>query len=267
MSASAAQQGRASILVCNDDGINAPGLQSLVTALRDLGDIVVVAPKDETSAIGHAITIRDPVRVSRWQLLEPNEDVLAWAVGGTPVDCLKLAINQLLSKPPDLVVSGINLGSNTAANVVYSGTVGAATEACMMGIQAVAVSLCTWTGQDFAGSQHFAELIVRKVLRDELPAGVVLNVNVPAIPLEHIEGVRVTRLALSRWQEEFVRRSDPAEQPYFWYTGEFVNLDAGLDTDVAAVEGGYVSVTPLHFDRTAHQHLALIRGWINGLPD
>ena len=251
--------GRApSILVCNDDGIDAPGLQALVTRLRGLGNVTVVAPKEETSAVGHAITIHDPVRVSKWQLPTPNEDIVAWAVGGTPVDCLKLSINQLLPQRPDLVVSGINRGSNTAANVVYSGTVGAATEACMMGIQSVAFSLCTWTGRDFTASCHYADRIVRKILRNRLPTGVVLNVNVPAIPLADIKGVRVTRLALSRWEEEFVRRADPSEQPYFWYSGEFVNLDEGLDTDVAAVEGGYVSLTPLHFDRTAHQHLASV---------
>ncbi len=261
------KEGMPAILVCNDDGIDAPGLQSLVTALRGLGKITVVAPKEETSAVGHAITIHDPVRVTKWQLPAPNEDIVAWAVGGTPVDCLKLSMNQLLPKRPDLVVSGINLGSNTAANVIYSGTVGAATEACLMGIQSVAMSLCTWTGNDFQSSRHYAELIVRKVLRERLPSGVVLNVNVPPLPLSDIKGMRVTRLASSRWEEDFVRRADPAEQPYFWYTGEFVNLDDGLDTDVAAIEGGFVSITPLHFDRTAHQHLASLRGWVNGLSD
>ena len=249
------------ILVCNDDGIDAPGIRSLVSVLRDLGEVVVVAPLDEQSAVGHAITIHSPVRARPWHLPGSNGDVLAWAIAGTPADCIKLAVNRLLPKRPDLVVAGINHGSNTAVNVIYSGTVGAAAEACMLGIPSVAVSLCTWDKHDFSPSAHFAERLARTVLSEGIPPGHLLNVNIPPRPLADIRGILVTRLARSRWEESFIERTDPFDLPYFWYSGKFVNLDTGESTDVDAVDKGYVSVTPLQLDLTAHAFMGTLRSW------
>ena len=249
------------ILVCNDDGIDAPGILALVSILRPMGDVVVVAPLDEQSAVGHAITIHNPVRVRPWRFHSTNGETKAWAIAGTPADCIKLAVNRLLPRKPDLVVSGINHGSNTAVNVLYSGTVGAASEACMLGIQAVAVSLCTWDKHDFSAAAYYAGRLVRKVLSEGIPPGLLLNVNIPPLPLADIKGVRVTRLAHSRWEESFIERMDPFDLPYYWYSGEFVNLDTGEHTDIDAVDRGYVSVTPIQLDLTAHAYINALRGW------
>ena len=261
MSCNLSDGDRPVILVCNDDGIDAPGIRSVTSVLRDLGEVVVVAPLDEQSAVGHAITIHNPVRARPWHLPGSNGDVLAWAIAGTPADCIKLAVNRLLPKRPDLVVAGINHGSNTAVNVIYSGTVGAAAEACMLGIPSLAVSLCTWDKHDFSPSAHFARQLVQRVLCEGLPPGLLLNVNIPPRPLEEIRGILVTRLARSRWEEAFIERTDPFDFPYFWYSGKFVNLDTGDSTDVDAIDKGYVSVTPLQLDLTAHDFLGKLRSW------
>ena len=248
------------ILVSNDDGIDAPGLFALAQAMSELGEVFVAAPLFEQSAVGHAITIRDPVR-AREVRLDLGPGVKAYSVKGTPADCVKLAVNQLLPRRPDLVVSGINQGPNTAVNVIYSGTVSAATEAAILGIDSIAFSLCAWKGGDFAPSQHFARQIARTVLAQGLPPGILLNVNVPAVPLEDIRGVMPTRQARSRWDESFHERVDPNDQPYYWLTGTFINLDEGENTDLAAIENGYVSVTPIHYDLTAHEFLGRLGEW------
>lgn len=249
------------ILVCNDDGIDAPGIRALAAAMDALGEVWVVAPVSEQSAVGHAITVRDPVRARPWPFEVPSGKAEAYAVTGTPADCVKLALNQLLPRPPALVVSGINRGPNTAVNVIYSGTVSAATEASILGIDAVAVSLCSWEGGDYEPAAHFAGRIAERVLRDGLPPGILLNVNVPALPAEEIGGILATRQARSRWEESFSARTDPFDQPYYWLSGRFVNLDEGDNTDLAAVENGYVSVTPIQHDLTAHQHLETLQHW------
>lgn len=250
--------GRPVILISNDDGIDAPGIRMLASALVGLGELYVVAPMTEQSAVGHAITVRDPVRARPWPF-EAADVAAAYAVTGTPADCVKLAIDKLVPRRPDLVVSGINQGPNAAVNVIYSGTVSAATEAAILGIDAVAVSLCQWRGGDFGPAGRYARRIAANVLREGLPPGVLLNVNVPALPLDEIRGVAVTRQAHSRWEESFVDRVDPSNQPYYWLTGRFVNLDEGADTDLAAIDNGYVSVTPLHYDLTAYEALEALR--------
>ena len=249
------------ILLCNDDGITAPGLQALATALDGLGDLVVVAPESEQSAAGHAITVRDPVRANKVDFDGLAGDVPAWAVTGTPTDAVKLACHELLDERPNLVVSGINHGPNTAVNVLYSGTVSAATEASVLGIDAVAVSLCDWSSEDFTGAKRWARRIARLVLRSGLPRGVLLNVNVPAVPADDLNGVAVTRQADSKWEEGFDARTDPAGRPYYWLAGTFVDLDDGQATDTSAVEEGYVSVTPIQHDMTAHSALDTLRDW------
>ncbi len=249
------------ILVSNDDGIDAPGIHALVAALQGLGDIHVVAPEREQSAVGHAITVREPVRAHRWEFRSPGGPVSAWAVSGTPADCVKLALNQLLPRRPSLVVSGINQGANTAVNVIYSGTVSAATEGTILGIDSMAISLCSWESRDFEASGHLARRLAEKVLREGLPPGILLNVNIPPGPLSAIRGIRVTRQARARWEEEFVERRDPFNRPYYWLGGKFVKLEEGEDTDLTAVESGYVSVTPIHYDLTAYEALAYLRQW------
>ena len=256
-----APDARPHILLCNDDGIRAPGIQALADALDPLADLSVVAPESEQSAVGHAITVRDPVRAHEVEFSAPSGPVPAWAVAGTPTDSIKLACHELLEEEPDLVVSGINHGPNTAVNVLYSGTVSAATEASILGIDAVAISLCDWSAEDFSVAGRWARRIVRLVLRTGLPTGVLLNVNVPALPAEEIQGVAVTRQARSRWEEGFDTRTDPADREYYWLAGTFVDLDDGQETDTTAVDRGYISVTPIQHDLTAHDALEALRDW------
>lgn len=251
------------VLVCNDDGIDAAGIAALAAALDGLGTLAVVAPFEEQSAVGHAITVRDPMRVHVWQFDGPSGEVWARAVTGTPADCVKIAAQKLLPRPPDLVVSGINHGPNTAVNILYSGTVSAATEATILGIPSVAVSHQAWRPEDFEPAGLVARQIAERVLDDGLPEGVLLNVNVPD---GEPRGVRVTRQARARWEEEFEERRDPFDRPYYWLGGKFVDLDDGGDTDLAAIEAGYVSVTPLQLDLTAHDHLDLARSLIDPVP-
>ena len=243
------------ILICNDDGITAPGIIALASAVQDLGLVYVVAPASEQSAVGHAITVRQPVRAHEW--IMPGEMNLAgaFAVSGTPADSIKLAVNRLLPRKPDLVLSGINRGPNTAVNVIYSGTVSAATEASILGVGAVALSLCDWGASDYETAGRIARRVALQVLSDGLPPGILLNVNIPYIPYDEIRGIQITRQARSRWEESFGERRDPFDQPYFWLTGRFVNLDEGENTDLAAVESGYVSISPLHHDLTAYEYM------------
>ncbi len=249
------------ILISNDDGIDAPGIIALVAALQGLGELHIVAPINEQSAVGHAITIRSPVRTRPWSLPESVECVAAHAVTGTPADCVKIAVDKLLPRAPDLVVSGINQGPNTAVNIIYSGTVSAATEASILDIDSIAFSLCSWTRSDFETAGRIARLIAEKVLDQGLPDGVLLNVNVPDLPYQEIAGIEITRQARSMWEESFVERVDPYNERYYWLSGTFVNLDEGHNTDLAAIDRGYVSVTPIHHDLTAYRHLDELSKW------
>jgi len=252
------------ILISNDDGIDAPGIRALAAALDGLGELLVVAPAQEQSAVGHAITVRMPVRAHERTMDVPSGTVRAYAVTGTPADCIKLAVTQLVPRPPALIVSGINRGPNTAVNVIYSGTVSAATEGAILGLDAMAVSLCKWEADnalDYEASGRYARRMAERVLAEGLPPGVLLNVNVPPLPYRDIRGVAITRQAKSRWEESFEARTDPLQRPYYWLAGEFVNLDDGDNTDIEAIEEGYVSATPLQLDLTAHDHLQTLRGW------
>lgn len=261
MESSANGQARPLILICNDDGIDAPGIWALASALDGLGDLYVVAPESEQSAVGHAITVRDPVRAHSHAFEVPSGPIPAWAVTGTPADCIKLGANQLLPRMPDLVVSGINQGPNTAVNVIYSGTVSAATEGAILGIDAIAFSLCAWRGGNFEAAGRIARQVTQRVLRTGLPDSVLLNVNIPDRAVEDLSGMRVTRQARSRWAEGFDERKDPFDRPYYWIAGEFVNLDEGDNTDLEAIEDGFVSITPLQLDLTAHEFLNDLNTW------
>jgi 5'-nucleotidase len=251
------------ILLTNDDGIDARGIASLAAALDGAGVLAVVAPTEERSAVGHAITVRDPLRASAWPFEVPSGPIWARAVNGFPADCVKLAVQKLLPRRPDLVVSGINHGPNTAVNVIYSGTVSAATEAAILGLPSIAFSHCSWDPDaDFEAAGRFARIIVERVLEQGIPPGILLNVNVPDLAFDDVRGVEITRQARARWEEAFDERRDPFNRPYYWLGGEFVNLDTGADTDLAAIENGYVSITPLQHDLTAHDEIAGLNRWL-----
>jgi len=250
------------ILLTNDDGIDARGITALAAALDGMGTLAVVAPTEERSAVGHAITVRDPLRAHAWPFEAPSGPVWARAVNGFPADCVKLAVQKLLPRRPDLVVSGINHGPNTAVNVIYSGTVSAATEAAILGVPAIAISHGSWDPDaDFECAGRYARIVAERALTEGIPPGLLLNVNTPDLAFEDTRGIKVTRQARARWEEEFQERRDPFNRPYYWLGGEFVNLDEGTDTDLAAIEKGFVSLTPLQHDLTAHDELERLASW------
>ncbi|MBP6732408.1 MAG: 5'/3'-nucleotidase SurE [Chitinophagales bacterium] len=244
------------ILVVNDDGITAPGIRALVNAVKDLGEVVVVAPDSPQSAKGHAITISEPLRLTE---VNTFGDIKAFKCSGTPVDCVKLAKDKVLHRLPDLCVSGINHGSNSSINIIYSGTMSAAMEASIEGVASVGFSLCDYHHDaDFTAAAHYAKLIAEQILKFGLPKHSLLNVNIPKLPLSEIKGMKIARQALAKWEEEYVERTDPFGRKYYWLTGKFVNYDQGHDTDEFALANGYVSVVPVQHDLTAHHVIPFI---------
>ena len=239
------------ILITNDDGVTAPGILNLIDAVKDLGKIVVVAPDKPQSGMGHAITIGSPLRLQKVKI--PGiED--AYSCTGTPVDCVKLAVDKVLRRKPDLCLSGINHGANHSINVIYSGTMSAAVEAAIESIPSVGFSLLDFSlDADFSGARKYARMIVEKLLQSKLDKHMVLNVNFPAIPQELIKGIKICRQAYAKYVEDFVERQDPHGKKYYWLTGEFVNFDKGKDTDVWALANNYVSVVPVQFDLTNYE--------------
>ncbi|HEV8285647.1 MAG TPA: 5'/3'-nucleotidase SurE [Chitinophagaceae bacterium] len=236
------------ILITNDDGITAPGLHNLVEAVKDLGKVVVVAPDKPQSGMGHAITIGTPLRLHK---VNAFENVEAWQCSGTPVDCVKLAVDKILHRKPDLCLSGINHGANHSINVIYSGTMSAAVEAAIESIPSVGFSLLDYNIEaDFGGARKYVRIIVEKLLHKKQDKHMVLNVNIPAVPAELIRGIKVCRQAYAKYEEDFIERNDPNGRRYYWLTGEFVNFDKGKDTDVWALANQYVSVVPVQFDLT-----------------
>lgn len=246
------------ILICNDDGIDAPGIHALAEELKKIARVTVVAPDRQQSAVGHAITMNYPLRAVPFH---KNGEFFGYAVDGTPADCVKLAVKFLLKEKPDLVVSGINHGSNTAINIIYSGTVSAATEGTILGIPSIAVSLTTYAAADFRYAARIAARLARMVAERGLPQGTLLNVNVPALPEKEIRGIKITAQGKSSWEDTFDVRRDPANREYFWLTGHMNVTDTDPDTDQVAVLEGYVSVTPIHYDITDHDQCARMRIW------
>lgn len=237
------------ILVTNDDGVSAPGLRALVQAMTEIGNVVVVAPDKPQSGMGHAITIGDPLRIEKVHLFGQIE---AYQCSGTPVDCVKLAKDKILHRNPDLCVSGINHGSNSSINVIYSGTMSAAVEACIESIPAIGFSLLDYSFEaDFSAAAHYAKIISQLLLKNTLPHGTLLNVNFPKLPLDEIKGIKVCRQAVAKWQEDYDERVDPRGKKYYWLTGKFVSSDKGEDSDEWALNQGYVSVVPVQYDLTA----------------
>lgn len=238
------------ILITNDDGVSAAGIRSLVEAVKHLGKVVVVAPDKPQSGMGHAITIGQPLRLYEVDLFE---GVSAYSCSGTPVDCVKLAVDKILHRKPDICLSGINHGSNHSINVIYSGTMSAAMEASIESIPAVGFSLMDYSASpDFTASQHYARLIVEKMLHSKLQQHFLLNVNIPKLGLDEIKGFKICKQAYAKYEEKFIEREDPHGRKYYWLTGEFVNFDKAKDSDVWALANNYVSVVPVEFDLTAY---------------
>ena len=247
------------ILVTNDDGVTAPGIRTLIRIMNSLGDVVVVAPDSPQSGMGHAITIHDTLRCS--PLVHDAGPQTEYACTGTPVDCVKLAVHEILGRRPDLIVSGINHGSNASVNVIYSGTMSAAVEGAMQKVPSIGFSLLDYSWEaDFSQAEPFIKQIAQSVLAKGLPAGVCLNVNIPKATEEPYAGIKVCRQTMGHWEEDFDKRIDPTGKPYYWMRGAFVDSDGGDDSDIWALEHHYLSVVPIHFDLTAHYALAPVHG-------
>lgn len=246
------------ILVTNDDGIAAPGIRSLVESAKEIGEVIVVAPDSPQSGMGHAITIDDPIRLRKVQVFEGIE---SYECSGTPVDCVKLAKNIVLKdREIDLCVSGVNHGSNASINIIYSGTLSAAMEASLEHIPSIGFSLLDYSfDADFEASRPYVKALMRYVLQHGMVDGSLLNVNIPSLPTSQIKGMRVCRQADARWVEEFQEARDPRGQPYYWLTGRFVNDDYEEDTDIWALQNGYISVVPSMHDLTNYRAMKGIK--------
>ncbi|MFC4391791.1 5'/3'-nucleotidase SurE [Flavobacterium quisquiliarum] len=252
------------ILVTNDDGILAPGIRALISVMETIGDVIVVAPDKPQSAMGHAITINNTLFLDK---ISKDDDAIAeYSCSGTPVDCVKLAVNEILKRKPDLCVSGINHGSNSSINVIYSGTMSAAVEAGIEGIQSIGFSLLDFDwNADFEPIKSFVKRITLETLQNKLPPGVVLNVNFPKLKESEIKGIKVCRQAKAYYAQKFDKRQTPFGKDYYWLAGKFINEDQGEDTDEWALANGYVSVVPVQFDLTAHHSIQQLNTWkLNG---
>lgn len=248
------------ILVTNDDGISAPGIKALIEVVSEIGAVTVVAPDKPQSAMGHAITINSTLFIN--EVSTKNANIKEYSCSGTPVDCVKLAVNEILHQKPDLCVSGVNHGSNSSINVIYSGTMSAAVEAGIEGIPAIGFSLCDYEwNADFEAIKPFIKKIILNVLTNKLPEGVVLNVNFPKLKTHQIKGIKICRQAKAIWMEKFDKRKTPQGKDYYWLTGEFVNQDQGEDTDEWALANGYISIVPVQYDLTAHHAIQQLNNW------
>lgn len=250
------------ILVTNDDGITAPGLRSLVRFMKEIGEVVVVAPDSPQSGMGHAITLDSTLFSKKMKFDLENGGDREYSCSGTPADCVKLALQELLDRKPDICVSGINHGSNSSINVIYSGTMSAAIEAGIEGIPAIGFSLCDYSwNADFEQAGDAIKKIVKEALENGVPKDVVLNVNIPKLEKDELKGIKICRQARANWKERFDKRTNPMGREYYWLTGEFELLDKGEDTDEYALANGYISVVPTQFDLTAHHAIQDLNEW------
>jgi 5'-nucleotidase len=246
------------ILITNDDGVFAPGIRFLSQVASKYGEIVVVAPDKPQSGMGHAITINATLRLQKTNYHNASIEM---ACSGTPVDCVKMAVNHVLKRRPDLVLSGINHGSNSSINVIYSGTMSAAIEGALEGSRSIGFSLCDYSiDADFTPCESFVSSLIEKALSHSMPKGVCLNVNLPKLAANAIKGIKVVRQAKAQWIERFEERKDPYGRDYYWLTGEFVNFEPeSTDTDEWALANGYVSVVPTMVDLTAHGAISQLK--------
>jgi 5'-nucleotidase len=251
------------ILLTNDDGIYAPGLRALRKELLPLGSVTVVAPATEQSAAGHSVTLLNPLLVSEvFEETDGEKSFLGWAVEGRPADCVKLALLELLPDPPDVIISGLNAGSNAGINVLYSGTVAAAIEGAFYRFTAIAVSLeYDKKIYDFPGAARYARQVIQQILANRPAPGSLINVNIPVLEHGPIRGVRVVPQNVTPYQEKFDRRVNPRGRTYFWTNPEFSCPEPHPDTDVAALAEQYITVTPLKFDLTDHARMGAMKDW------
>ena len=241
------------IFITNDDSLHAKGIAALVEAARPFGEIVVIAPDKPQSGMGHAITINHPLCLQKATIFH---DIEAYACSGTPVDCVKLGVYEVLHRKPDLVLSGINHGANSSTNVLYSGTMSAAVEGAMEHIPSIGFSYCDYDAEaDFTAAQWVASQLIPKVLKEGLPLGVCLNVNIPKCKIEELKGIEVCRQAYAFWEDRFDKRLDQFGKPYYWLTGTFDSREEATDTDLHYLDQGYATVVPTQFDLTAHQSI------------
>ena len=248
------------ILVTNDDGIYSPGIAALVDVMKELGDVVVIAPDKAQSGMGHAITINSTLRMNKVKIYGVLHE---YSCTGTPVDCVKLAVNKILHRKPDLCVSGINHGLNMSISVIYSGTMSAAVEGAIEGIPSIGFSLGDYSLEaDFTAAKKIVKTIAKNVLENGLPADVCLNVNIPKAPAMELKGIKICRQTRGNWIEELDERKDPSGNQYFWLTGKFQNFEPHAeDSDVWALKHNYVSIVPVQFDMTSHQSINFLKGW------
>lgn len=247
------------IFVTNDDGIFAKGIASLVEAVQPFGEVVVIAPDKPQSGMGHAITINSILRMNRSEIFG---EITAYTCTGTPVDCVKLGIYELMKRKPDLIVSGINHGDNASTNVLYSGTMSAAVEGAIENIPSIGFSLADFHADaDFTGAKIIVEKMVQTVLSNKMPEGTCLNVNIPSIPAEKIKGIKICRGAHAMWADSFDKRLDQFGNPYFWMSGQFEAADKTEDTDLWALENDFASIVPIQFDMTAYRAIENLKSW------
>ncbi len=251
------------ILITNDDGVSAPGIAALVEAVKDLGKVVVIAPDKAQSGMGHAITIGSPLRMTRVHNF--GDEIESYSCNGTPVDCVKLAVDKILHRKPDICISGVNHGANHSINVIYSGTMSAALEAAIESIPSVGFSLLDYSlDADFSGAKKYARLIVGQILNSKtIDKHLCLNVNFPAVNVKDLKGLKLCRQAYAKYEEDFMERTDPHGRKYYWLTGDFVNFDRGRDTDVWALNNNFASVVPVQFDLTNYKLMDKLKKTFN----
>jgi 5'-nucleotidase len=246
------------ILISNDDGIDSPGIEALTKELKKVGEVIVVAPRTEQSAVGHSITMKNPLRITEYY---KDGKSFGYAIDGTPADCIKIGIRNIMKEPPDVVISGINLGSNTAINIIYSGTVSAAREAAIMDVPAIAVSVTSHEAKHYDYAAKLSAQLAKLVVKNKLKAGTLLNINVPDLPENEIAGIRLTQQGKSKWDDIYEERKDPNGKKYYWLTGRLTEVDYNLDQDQFAVKCNFVSVTPIHFDLTDYETYNTMKEW------
>ncbi len=245
------------ILLSNDDGIEAKGLKILASALKEHAELFIFAPDREQSAVGHAITIHDPLKVSeRYH----DEKFFGYAVNGTPADCVKLALCSIMEEPPDLLISGINQGANLGTDIIYSGTVSAATEGTLLGVPSIALSIDSYKRDArFDTAAKVVVDLLKYIPEFDVPDGTLLNINVPDIDFEEIKGRKFTCQGKTKFVEKYVKRTDPRGNTYYWIAGEVVEIEELDSADYSAVKNGYVSITPIHFDVTNYEYLTSLK--------
>ena len=247
------------ILITNDDGYNSKGIKALINAVKNLGKILIIAPDSPQSGMGHAISVNKPIRCYKTNFFGSVE---AYCCTGTPVDCIKMGLYLLKDKKPDLILSGINHGSNVSTNILYSGTMSAAVEGALSGIPSVGYSLTDYSeNADFQYSEKIVQIISKKVIKEGLKKGTCLNVNIPNIKENQIKGIKVCRQGRAFWDDTFDHRKDPLGKDYYWLTGSFSSKEQAIDTDINYLENSYVTIVPTQFDMTCHDSVDELKKW------